>query len=376
MPVTIKTGKIRYNDNGEYVEIDAVGGSGTAVDPALSTLSENPVQNKAIAAAINALQSGKQDKLTFDSTPTAGSSNPVTSGGVAEELDDLKSSLTAALACFARVAWTTPDGEDYYNAFAAAINPPSELVSISATYTQTRPVYVTDSLEVLRQELLVTATYANTSTQTINGYALFGILEEGTSTITVSYGGKTTTFTVTVSDTALLYKLPQPTTFDGAASTVIDSGVALVPYDRDFTIVADFTSTNGSTRQHVFYAGDLASPYNSIVLECKRNTYVWGVSSYSASIDLANVTPDSPTRIVVRHESGSDKYNVICVANGSLVRGEATTTRLVSSRNIFIGGMRDTDTALGLIGTVREFKAFTRYYSDAEAMAYVSEEGV
>lgn len=51
MPVTIKTGKVRYNDNGEYVEIDAVGGSGTTVDPALSTLSENPVHNKAMHSA-------------------------------------------------------------------------------------------------------------------------------------------------------------------------------------------------------------------------------------------------------------------------------------------------------------------------------------
>ena len=42
------------------------------------------------AAALNALRSGKQDQLTFDSTPTAGSSNPVTSGGVAAAVGDLE----------------------------------------------------------------------------------------------------------------------------------------------------------------------------------------------------------------------------------------------------------------------------------------------
>lgn len=37
--------------------------------------------------SINSLSTGKQDKLTFDSTPTADSPNPVTSGGVKTALD-------------------------------------------------------------------------------------------------------------------------------------------------------------------------------------------------------------------------------------------------------------------------------------------------
>lgn len=39
------------------------------------------------------LQEGKQDKLTFDDTPTAGSSNPVKSGGIASELADKASAI-------------------------------------------------------------------------------------------------------------------------------------------------------------------------------------------------------------------------------------------------------------------------------------------
>lgn len=37
-----------------------------------------------------ALVSGKQDKLTFDATPTADSANPVTSGGIKEALDKIQ----------------------------------------------------------------------------------------------------------------------------------------------------------------------------------------------------------------------------------------------------------------------------------------------
>ncbi|MBQ9328949.1 MAG: hypothetical protein IJ225_10535 [Solobacterium sp.] len=50
----------------------------TDVDEALSLSSENPVQNKEVAAALNR----KQDTLAFDTTPTQNSTNPVTSGGV------------------------------------------------------------------------------------------------------------------------------------------------------------------------------------------------------------------------------------------------------------------------------------------------------
>lgn len=74
------------------------------------------------------------------------------------------------------------------------------LVSISAVYTQSGTVYDTDSLDDLKADLVVTANYSDSSTQTITDYTLSGTLAEGTSTITVSYGGKTTTFNVTVSE--------------------------------------------------------------------------------------------------------------------------------------------------------------------------------
>ena len=81
-----------------------------------------------------------------------------------------------------------------------------ELVSISAVYTQSGTVYDTDSVDSLKADLVVTATYSDSSTETIpsTDYTLSGTLTAGTSTITVVYGGKTATFNVTVT-TALLY---------------------------------------------------------------------------------------------------------------------------------------------------------------------------
>jgi len=80
----------------------------------------------------------------------------------------------------------------------------AELESISAVYTQSGTVYDTDSLDSLKADLVVTATYSDSSTATIASadYTLSGTLTEGTSTITVAYSGKTTTFTVTVTHIA------------------------------------------------------------------------------------------------------------------------------------------------------------------------------
>ena len=69
------------------------------------------------------------------------------------------------------------------------------LQSISATYTGGE-VAVGTSLDSLTG-ITVTAHYSDGSTDTITDYALSGEIVEGKNTITVSYGGKTTTFTVT-----------------------------------------------------------------------------------------------------------------------------------------------------------------------------------
>lgn len=74
--------------------------------------------------------------------------------------------------------------------------------SISAVYTQSGTVYDTDSLDSLKSDLVVTATFMDSSTGVIDAadYTLSGTLTAGTSAVTVNYGGKTTTFNVTVTE--------------------------------------------------------------------------------------------------------------------------------------------------------------------------------
>ena len=110
--------------------------------------------------------------------------------------DDIKQAL---LQIASKVAYIDDDGQDYYDDLYDALYPPVDLVSISCIYTQSGAVYTTDSLDVLKDDLVVTAHYDDSSTETITTYTLSGTLTVGTSTITVAYGGKTTTFNVTVS---------------------------------------------------------------------------------------------------------------------------------------------------------------------------------
>lgn len=103
----------------------------------------------------------------------------------------------ALLQCFRKVAWIDQNGQDYYDELYDTLYPTPE--SISAVFTQGDAViWDTNSLDDLKQYLVVRATYGDSSTAEVFDYTLSGTLTEGTSTITASYMEKTATFSVTV----------------------------------------------------------------------------------------------------------------------------------------------------------------------------------
>lgn len=121
-------------------------------------------------------------------------------GGGSGLTDEIKTALMDVASHIG--AWTDGHGSDYVQALYDALYPPAPpatLLSISAAFNQgSAVIYDTDTLDTLKQYLVVTATYDDQTTQTVTGYTLSGTLAEGTSTITVSYGGKTATFSVAV----------------------------------------------------------------------------------------------------------------------------------------------------------------------------------
>ena len=99
------------------------------------------------------------------------------------------------------------DYDAAYEAFRAAFGlsdsgdeeepdtPEKTLTSISAVYSGGDVAVGTAVTDLTG--IVVTAHYSDGSTGTVTGYTLSGTISEGSNTITVSYGGKTTTFAVT-----------------------------------------------------------------------------------------------------------------------------------------------------------------------------------
>ena len=92
--------------------------------------------------------------------------------------------------------------------------------------------------------VVVTATYDDGSTATVTGYTLSGTIAEGSNTITVSYGGKTATFTVTgISDSAIVSLAPAFT--EWAQNSV--AGTAEYALGSDYFEVVWEKSGSGNT---------------------------------------------------------------------------------------------------------------------------------
>ena len=112
--------------------------------------------------------------------------------------------------------------------------------SITATYTQSGTVYDTDSLDSLKPDLVVTANYSGGTSETVpaSDYTLSGTLTEGTSTITVSYAGLTTTFNVTVTE---WQPITVTLTWTGSGTDKKSNLIDATEYDAYFTLpfVAD-----------------------------------------------------------------------------------------------------------------------------------------
>lgn len=134
------------------------------------------------------------------------------------------------LACFQRVAWTTDEGQQLYQALYDSFYPDVRLASLSAVFTQgSRVITTTDSLNSLKQNLVVTATYYNGTTATITNYVLSGELTAGTSIITAIFGGKTATFDVVVTD------LKNYLTIDDTENICGFTGLTLTDGDFEYT---------------------------------------------------------------------------------------------------------------------------------------------
>ena len=215
--------------------------------------------------------------------------HPPAVGGMSEAFKQ------ALLDCFENVAWINDDGQTYYDALYAALYPPVDVLSISASFNQgSAVIYDTDSLDTLKQYLTVTATYDDSSTGVVTNYTLSGTLTVGTSTITVLYNGKTATFNVTVTEYVPLpsgYTRYDYISADGNAYFQIESASnPLVPLGYTVHAIAQQT-THSTSATKVVAGGGSDNAYIGFASYSKTagKAGAYYGASYNTFADFANL---------------------------------------------------------------------------------------
>ena len=218
------------------------------VDATLDPTSTHAIQNKAVASEISSIKADLGDlsdlETTDKSSIVAAINEAAQSGGSSGLTDSVKTALMNLVSHIG--AWTDENAQTYITALYDALYPPADLVSISAVYTQSGTVYDTDTLDSLKSDLVVTALMSDQTTRPVTSYTLSGTLTEGTSTITVTYGGQTTTFTVTVSHVKqvvrhyfsnLEYTDGKLIKTNKSQVSISNSGHVIIPYVQGMTVV-------------------------------------------------------------------------------------------------------------------------------------------
>lgn len=133
------------------------------------------------------------------------------------------------------------------------VEPEVTLTSISATYSGGDVAVGTAVSELTG--IVVTAHYSDGTSKAVTGYTLSGTITEGSNTITVSYGGKTTTFTVTgVAESepdVPSEDIPADATrlagITSSGTQYIDTGIVITPY-MGLSSVWDIPANPGSDK--------------------------------------------------------------------------------------------------------------------------------
>lgn len=276
---------------------EAASGDYTQLSAEIGTLSELTTTAKSsVVAAINEVNSDLSDVKvdlgdlseleTETKTDLVSAINEVaqSDGGLSE---DVKAAL---LQLAQKVAYIDDGGQDYYDDLYDALYPPTNLISISAVYTQGDTVYTSATLNSLKTNLVVTAHYDDNSSETITDYSLSGTLTAGTSTITVSYGGKTTTFDVTVTAVAL----------SSISAAYTQTGVIYTTDDIDnlktnLVVTATYNDSSSETvaSSDCTLSGTLASGTSTVTVtyEGKTDTFSVAVTAWDVEWDYTDGTP-------------------------------------------------------------------------------------
>ena len=219
-------------------------------------LDQAPTINQVVNISIaNSYCRTDKNSLTFTSSNYATPQTITVTGNVDSSYDNKTDTITIS---------STGVSSKTISVTVINIDVPVTVSSISATYTQGGAVvYPTTSLNELKQNLEVIATYSDSSTKVITNYELSGTLSVGTSTITVTFEGKTDTFNVIVSEVATLNSI-SATYSQG--NTVIYTDTEIETFKDDLVVKANYSDGNSIVITDYELSGTLAIGTSTITV--------------------------------------------------------------------------------------------------------------
>lgn len=220
------------------------------------------------------------EKSTDEQIPTAKAVYEVVKNSVPDSSGLTSTEKSLILTLFRNAAYTSADMNGILTQLEALWSGSGgetgkTLTSISATYSGGNVAAGTAVTDLTG--IVVTAHYSDGTSAVVTGYILSGTISEGSNTITVSYGGKTTTFTVT-----------------GVAESGGDSA-----HTNTIFPLADGTKTfSGATVE-------IASNHVKIKGE------VGGMNNLSAYVNLTNVETNTDDKMSVDNVDTANAYPMI-----------------------------------------------------------------
>lgn len=278
----------------------------------------------------------------------------------------------ALLNCFAHVAWVDEHGQEYYDELEDALYETSRVVSIAATFNPgTDKIYTADSLEYLRRYITVTANYSDGTSGTVTSYAISGELQEGTNTLTISYGGKTATIQVTAT-----YGFELRSEFNSTGNNSVNTGVYFEA-GYDYTIASEFTFTNFTGASVDFVWGNFLNAehaYNGLQVKNENGTNViWGAGAGFGVIGSFYTNGDKLRVVnVLTNLSASGENGAIYLKNVTQNRNTSAnrtySTDTLTGEPIRIGKQPENS---GLDGTVSKIIIERTEWSNAQITSFL-----
>lgn len=193
------------------------------VEPALMNPTDAPVSPTGwISEEIAELEEAigdLNDLETTDKTNLVNAINEANHSGGSGLTDTQKELIIEILRAALYSSDQSANIDDLEEAFTRTV------VYLSATlYLGTNVIYTDDTLDILRQYLVVKATYDDQTKQVVTGYTLSGTLTVGTSTITITYKNVFTTVDVPVSRAIVRYNITNNLT--GVTNSNTDTTIA------------------------------------------------------------------------------------------------------------------------------------------------------